>query len=388
MPFPPGNDVTTSQEIVDGAPFVRIWFRTAGCTYDRQGLCTMCNYGVGEPVTDSVVDAIAAALDEVPLDDRATVLVSPSGSMFDPREVPDAIRQSILAAVARSSAGTVLCETRPETVTGDRMAEFALLLGDKAGVIEMGLESADPWVLQWLVNKKLDLEEFRAATETCHRHGLRVLANVSLGTAMLSPRHAIEDAERSIRWAIDAGVDACVVFPLHVREWTLLSWLWRHNRYQPVSLWSLVEVLQRVGRDYPGRVSAAWYRDYDDGVGEVGAATSMPILTSPTSCPDCAADVETALDEYRDSADTAVLDRLVERACPCRTEWLRTLDEPPFDVGEAYQSIGNAIMGPAWWDARGADVIKELWRAGGTAGDATVHPIVGSPIGRSEGSRR
>lgn len=81
-------------------------------------------------------------------------------------------------------------------------------------------------------NKRLALDQFERAVDTCHRHGLGVLANISLGTAFLSPGAAIGDAERAVRWAMAIGVDACVVFPMQVREWTLLSWLWRHALYE------------------------------------------------------------------------------------------------------------------------------------------------------------
>ncbi len=358
LAFGPGGDVTVGRETVDGTPFVRLWFRTTGCTYDKQGQCTMCNYGVGSHLPVTVVDDIRSALATAQVDSATTVLVSPSGSMFDPREVPDQIRAAILEAVAECPAGTVLCETRPETVTRDRMEEFASILGNKAGAIEMGLESADPWVLRWLVNKRLDLDDFRDAIRTCHAAGLRVLVNVTLGTAMLGPAAAIRDAERTVRWAMGEGADACIVFPLQVREWTLLSWLWRQRRYTPVSLWSLVEVLRRTGADFPGRVSTAWYRDYN--ASDELASVSMPILASPTTCPQCAGPVLEALDRYRDTTDARVLDRLVEVGCPCRADWLRTLDDPPVDVAGMYEALGGDILGETWWSAHGAAVLQDL----------------------------
>lgn len=343
---------------MDGAPFIRFWFRTAGCTYDRRGLCTMCNYGLGEHLPETIVDDLRAAVEGAGISGDATVLVSPSGSMFDPREVPDDVRADLLRVVAASPARTVLCETRPETVTSPRMEEFASILGDKAGVVELGLESADPWVLQWLVNKRLDLDEFRAAVMTCHDSGLRVLANVSLGTAMLSPAAAIRDAEEAVRWAIGAGADACVVFPLQVREWTLLAWLWRRGRYTPVSLWALIEVLRSVGREFPGRVSTAWYRDYNSQ--DVAASAGMPVLASPTTCQQCLESVVNALDHYRDSADIGVLDRVADAGCACRTAWLRTLDEPAVDIASSYEAIGRGVLGEDWWSAQGTLVLNDL----------------------------
>lgn len=376
-PYPREVSVTINTEAVDGKPFIRVWFRTAGCTYDRQGLCTMCNYGISDGVPETVVDDIRAALRGIPIDATSTVLVSPSGSMFDPREVPDNIRAAILEAVAETAAGTVVCETRPETVTDEHMREFAAAIGTKAGVIELGLESADSWILQWCVNKRLDLGEFRRAVKVCHAHDLRVLANVSLGTAFLPEGAAVRDAELTVRWAMDCGVDGCVLFPLHVREWTVLGWLWRRGWYKPPSLWSLVEVLRRLAVDYPGVVTAAWYRDYNAGLQQ--AAIGMPILASPTTCPNCADMVIRSLDQYRDSADPVDLDAAVLTSCSCRSEWLATTAGTEVDlerVQHAYAELGASALGSEWWDVHGGQVIQELVaaRSGSRAAPLALRP--------------
>lgn len=362
--YSPEVSVTVGTETVDGESFIRVWFRTSGCTYDRQGLCTMCNYGVGDGIAETVVEDIRAALRGVQLDGKSTVLVSPSGSMFDPREVPDEIRASILTAVAETEVGTVVCETRPETVDDESMREFVAAISPKAGVIELGLESADPWVLQWCVNKRLDPEEFRRAVEVCHRHGLRVLANVSLGTAFLPEGMAIRDAERAVRWAMECGVDGCVVFPLHVREWTVLAWLWRHGWYQPPSLWSLVEVLRELAEDYPRAVTPAWYVDYNADLPQ--ASVGMPVLVSPTTCPYCLGQVVRCLEQYRDRADPVVLDEMVSTACSCRDVWRAATAESGLDLREvarAYGDLGASVMGREWWATHGTQVVDELLEA-------------------------
>lgn len=350
-------------ELVDGSPFVRVWFQTTGCTYDRQGLCTMCNYGVGKTVSETVVSDIRAALQAIPLDAASTILVSPSGSMFDPREVPDDVRVAILKAVAETNAGTVVCESRPETITNERMQQFSEIIGPKQGVIELGLESANAWILQWCVNKRLDLDEFHRAVDTCHRHDLKVIANVSLGAAFLPPRAELEDAERTVLWAMESGADACVVFPIHVRDWTVLGWLWKHGNYQPSSLWSLIEILQRVGSTFPKKVSTAWYRDYN--VDSAVAGTSMPILASPTTCPCCIDQVLEALDDYRATGDSASLAPAVALGCHCREEWLDQLGDAELDLVEmrrTYSELGTGVMGRRWWQEHGTQVLDDLTR--------------------------
>src|SRR5438105_2907584 len=75
--------------------YAAVWFRTRGCRFDYRGQCTMCDYWVSTlPSADQMVQSCRealATLTSVP----ATLLVSPSGSMFDEWEVPAEARRGI-----------------------------------------------------------------------------------------------------------------------------------------------------------------------------------------------------------------------------------------------------------------------------------------------------
>lgn len=357
--FPVDHIVEVSEETVDERQFVRAWFRTMGCTYDRQGLCTMCNYGRAEGVPESVVEEMERALAKHGVHPDATILMSPSGSMFDRREVPPEICEALLKLTV--PAATVICETRPETVTPEAMNDFVEAVGGAQAEIEMGLESSDPWVLKWCVNKKMALGDFLAAMSTCHEAGIGVTANVSLGTAFLTPAAAIRDAVETAQWAIDSGVDACVIFPMQVRAHTLLGWLFREGRYEPPSLWSLIHVLEQIEQRRPGQVSTAWYRDYYEDEGE-GRAT-MRVISSPDSCDQCRSKLLQALDDFRGSGDHAALSVAARRLqCGCREHWVASLGNSELNlalVEDHYRYIGN-LLRPDWWQLHGSSLLHEM----------------------------
>lgn len=317
----------------------------------------MCNYGAGPPVSiQDMVRFVSDGLASVPLDDRAMLLVSPSGSMFDPWEVPGQARESIFRLVRDTPYWCYHCETRAETLTEDGVSRCAQLLRDKEVCIEIGLESADPWILQYCINKSLSLDTFVNAVALLRRHRLIPLANIIVGATFLSPGEAIEDAVNAIGWALAHGVERCVLFPVHVKRFTLLEWLWQRGLYHPPSLWSLVEVLVRLGPDLANRVTISWYKSYHGDYAGHDRSLGKLFLASPTTCPACSPTVMAMLDAYRDSCDYSVISQLARFDCDCRLHWRASLQSEELPaladrVGQYYKAIGEVFRVSASTDA-------------------------------------
>ena len=137
-------------ERVNGVPFVNLWFRTRGCGHDHRGGCTMCNYDAGWPVsTREMIGFVREGLASLDADENMMLLVSPSGSMFDEWEVPAEAREGIFQLVLETKCRSYTCETRADTLTEDLVRHYASLFDDRETCIEIGLESADPWVLMY-----------------------------------------------------------------------------------------------------------------------------------------------------------------------------------------------------------------------------------------------
>lgn len=309
----------------EGRAYHFVWFRTRGCTFDLGGQCTMCDYGTStEQSPDEMVSAVRAALAQLSPVPRV-LLVSPSGSIFDDREVAPAARRAIFGLVRGVRCRLYICETRPEFVSEDKLREFRQILDDRPVAIEMGLESSDPWVLRHCVNKSMRLEQYLSALALARGNRIRTYANVLLGAPFLSETEAIDDAERTVRWALDVGTDRCVLFPVHVKPWTIVHRVWERALYSPPSLWSLVEVLRRLGPGLARRVNVSWYRPQSgSGLGSVGGRVGW----SPTTCPRCEPEVLRLLDRYRRSRRFVFVEAIARLDCSCRVEWRKRLERP------------------------------------------------------------
>jgi len=347
----------------DGNPYAILWFRTRGCKYDHRGECTMCNYGASTPVTPAdMVEYVRQGLVAINLagDESTTLLVSPSGSMFDEWEVPAEARRGIFALVGATACNTFICETRAEDLTAEAIQHYSLVLGKRTLYVEMGLESANPWVLKYCVNKALALTKYSGAIQLLHAHQVNAIANVLLGPAFLTQREAIADTVYSVRWAFAQGIDKCVLFSAHVKRWTLLQWLWEHDLYTPPSLWSLVEVLRQLGPQLAPRVTIAWYKVYTELEG-----IEANILSSPTTCPVCLPHVMSLLDAYSDTSDFAIVEQLGAFRCTCHEAWYREATAEGGNsiterVASAYTRLGQGVLGLDWWKRHGSTVLQDI----------------------------
>ena len=98
-------------ERVDGGEFVEIWFMTGGCNHDKDGGCTMCNYGKGHMVDENeILYLIEKELIKLtpPL---KQLVISPTGSMFDDTEVSPDFRNKIFGLVEKYNCEKFITET-------------------------------------------------------------------------------------------------------------------------------------------------------------------------------------------------------------------------------------------------------------------------------------
>jgi hypothetical protein len=211
--------------------------------------------------------------------------------------------------------------------------------------VGLGLESASPWVQRFCVNKGAAVEEYHRAAALLREHGIATHMNITLGSAFLAPSEAIDDAEASVRWALDHGADLVVLFPVNVRPHTLLAELYRLQRFRPPSLWSLHEVLFRLGPELCERVQISWYKNYYD--------TTSKIVALPTTCAECLPRVMSLLDSFRDDWTFRAVEELGGVECSCREAWRETLDPParplPQRVTENYAALASTLgLGREW----------------------------------------
>lgn len=362
--IPVGFDFATREERVDNLPFVSLWFRTQGCSHDRQGACTFCNYGSSTPVSpESMIKFIKKGVETLDIDENTIFLMTPSGSMLDDQEVPFEVFQYILDLVQKSKCKSFLCETRAETITEEKIIAYAQKLEGKNATIEIGLESSNPWILKYCYNKILDLDDYISAIKLLAKHNIASSTTILLGGPFLSTIDAINDTVNTVKWAFEQGTERACIFPSHVKRWTLLEWLWKKGLYTPPSLWSLVEVLKRLGPELSSKVYIAWYKVYDeesDGI-LLDHEKDLEYLSSPTTCEKCISNVIELFDEYRDQHSYSTIEKLSSLTCECKTSWEKVLREPEQDafkdrVVDMYEVAGRDLLGEEWWFKYGQSV--------------------------------
>jgi len=339
-----------------GGRFAQLWFLTRGCSWDRRGACTMCNYGQAHPVAgDTMVESVRLGLESVPAGVEE-LYISPSGSLLDPLEVPPEARRLIYQLVASFPCSRFSLETRAETVSPRAVSELVAAMGGIPVSVGMGLESSSPWIRRFCINKKGHLGQFEESSRLMHERGVGVYANVALGTAFLTASEAIDDARSTVQWALGRG-DTALVFPMHVKAHTLLEWLYRQACYRPPSLWSLIEVLASIRPEDLPRVNISWYQsNYGDG---------SDVIDSPSTCPRCQPRVLELLDRFRDNPSSSTVADLVACECECKGVWRKEVASRPERpraqrVIEQYENLARAFNLMDWWSTHQSEVVAQM----------------------------
>lgn len=337
------SSVRTEQ--VNDRESCQLWFISPGCFHDSCGGCTMCNYGYGRGshVDEALVlDSIAGNLSALP-PEIGELIIGPTGSMLDDREVPPAFRSDILSLLREKTIDDLFIETRLDTITEEKLQQLRTGVNARHINIEIGIECMNPWVLRNCVNKDMDVRRIPHTVEMIHANGINACANLAVGFPFLNERMNIQLAVHSIQEALAIGFDEVVLFSYHVRPGTLLEVLWRHGRYDTPSLWSVSSVLDQLDEALLPKVGIAWYRDYYQ--------DSKKILHSPHSCPQCEVRLLKLLDAYKNHPCAETRDALSRITCQCRDRWTQEVEEQALcvqfaNVAEDYRFLGKLYSIP------------------------------------------
>lgn len=317
----------------------QFWFRTRGCTFDRAGQCSMCNYGIAPEVDqDTVADAVRRRLAKVPM--GSFIYLSPSGSLLDDREVPAGLRERLLGYVADRRPGWFAFETRPELCDPAKLDWIRRLLPATHLICQIGVESWNPVVRNLCHLKPTPQSAYLTAVDQLQARGFEVIANVTLGGLGLSYREAYQDTLASVRGTRAAGFSTQMVFPLSAKSGTLLGWAHDQGCWEPPSLWMLVRLLVEALGDDAGDVDVSWFDPSIDRV----------VRTRPDGCARCRPTLIAGFEAVRLEPRPESLDRVLDwDGCDCPAESDRGL-LPSADRGRFEERL--ARIAELWETAR------------------------------------
>lgn len=337
-----------------------IYFRTRGCRFSNFA-CTMCDYWISDEVSaDQMVSSVSEALKTLDFMPHE-MLFNVSGSFFDDLEVLPVARKKIFELLSQYKETKFIFEAHAHDITKEKIVECKAILRDNPISVEMGLESANPWVLRYCINKMLDLNRLTKALSIFRDNEVRSIVNIMVGTPFLSTREMIADTISTVNWAFDQGIDKCVLFPMNTKPWTLVFWMEEHGLYERLSLWALVEVLARLSPELLPRVGIAWHRTRPQLHPKYSTENRGPI-----TCQHCYDRVMDLLDAYVLSTDRQdIVRQLVEFQCSCKDTWKETLRSKPASslvdrLKESYLTLGKDILGAVWWDEHGESVLSNI----------------------------
>lgn len=294
----------------------QICFKSKGCSNYLNGLCIMCDYGVGTNITkEELVKAFDLAFNEHKKPIR-TLLLNTYGSVLDQNEINSECFEVLLNKIKETTVKNVIFETYYTTVTRKKLELIKNKLPNKNIIFEFGLETSSEEIREKCLLKYINNKHFIDIIDLIHSYGMETTANIIVGIPFLSRSDQVKDTLTSINWCFKNNIDEVNLFPMNVRPYTLLEKLYRNGKYQLISHWLLIEVLAKIPEKYLKDVYIAWYGNRDLNYGD-GIHSFFP-----TSCLLCENDLAKFYKQYLENKDSVYRKKLINdliknKKCDC-----------------------------------------------------------------------
>jgi radical SAM enzyme (TIGR01210 family) len=293
--------------------YIQIWINTPACRFSLSGKCSICDYWDGENSQDAI-DLVCRYIKEHG-NDYSTLLINTCGSCFCEEELPFPELLRVARAISNTSVKCIVFESHLVYVRLDNLKTLINILRDKELVVEYGQESTSPAVLKYCLNKPSMLHEYKILQEL-HALGVKIFVNVVLGSPFLSVRQRIQDTVDSIRSLLNNTVDGIVLFPVNIKPYTLIKYLFDNGYYVRVNAIEIVKVLENFTKNELAKIELAWFEPQR----EVQAAYTERGL-NPLYCEHCGKKVLEAFYKYCQEEDGAsrevCIRQLQEMTCEC-----------------------------------------------------------------------
>lgn len=288
----------------------RLWLQTPACKNSKNGNCTVCNYWNGNRISD-VVDKVINA--DIHFADEKILLVNTCGSCLDPYELDYLEQEKLLKWLNEVRPEDIILETHLNTLDRDTILKVRELLHDKRVSFEIGVESVSTDVLFYSINKPFSADRLREKLELIHSVHASCIANVLIGAPFLTNQEQIMDSVVTIRALLEAGVDNLVLFPVNIKPYTLLEFLYKEGIYKQIRADMLVKVLEQVPVNELHKVDISWYGEHAE-----------KDVIGPYYCPKCQSSLKSLISDFV-STKTAekrksILLKMSEQVCTCERE--------------------------------------------------------------------
>lgn len=273
---------------INGTPYVSLFhvnnhnyqllFASCGC----ENACTFCNYGFDYHLT---LENVKPQLQNIVIpDDIFELEIEANGSFLSEREIPYNLFLEVLHFVSGKNIPLITMETHYTTITESKLKVIRQILGNKQLIsFEVGFESADENV-RAIYNKDIDNNEFVEIANLCTQYGIELQVNVLLGAPFLTREEQIQDCLNSLSFIFENLPDStiAVLFPINIKDNTMLKHWQEEGLYDQISAWEFVELLHRIPENQLGRVSIAWWGNRQNAF-----SPSPDQIQHPKNCKKC-----------------------------------------------------------------------------------------------------
>ena len=255
----------------------QLLFMSCGC----ENACTFCNYGFDYNLTRELV---MPELKKIQLEeyDIGVLELEANGSFLSEREIPYDLFVEILRFVANKNIPAISMETHYKTITEKKLQDIRRILGEDQQInFELGFESSSEDV-RAIYNKDIDNSEFLEVADLCHKYEIGLEVNVLLGAPFLTYEEQIKDCLDTLKFIFEEMPEGtiAVLFPINIKENTMLKHWQDIGVYDQISSWEFVELLHRIPEEYLDKFTIAWW-------GERENAFTKGIMQTPKTCKNC-----------------------------------------------------------------------------------------------------
>lgn len=250
----PGTPVVSLQKVENKV--YQLLFSSCGC----ENACTFCNYGFDYNLT---LEMVKPELEKIKLDefDIFDIELEANGSFLSEREIPYDLFVEVLHFVAHKNIPVITIETHYKTITELKLQEIRTILGDNQKIsFELGFESASEEVRE-IYNKDIDINEYLKVVKLCEKYGIELQINVLLGAPFLTREEQIQDCLNSLDFIYEVmpKETIAVLFPINIKENTMLKHWQDIGVYDQISSWEFVELLHKIPEEYLDKLTIAWW---------------------------------------------------------------------------------------------------------------------------------
>ena len=309
------------KEIVD--TFVII-FKTKGCSWALESGCSMCGYFNDSAFEDISEKDLLSQFENAMQKYKGErfVKIFTSGSFLDEQEIPKNVRKKILEKLYET-ADKISVESRPEYITNKSLSKIKDLYKNKIFEIGIGLETADDFIREKIVNKGFAFKDYTKAAEIMKKHNVKLKTYVLIKPPFLSEKQAIQDSIKTVE-KINDITDIVSFNPVNVQRNTYVRYLWNRQMYRPPWLFSIIEILEKSKHIEPN------VRIKCDIVGGGN-------IRGAHNCRKCDKQFLKAISDFSLKQDTKIFKNL---KCSCSEKWLDQLEIEELSFGSHVNMYG------------------------------------------------